>query len=202
MLDKAITIVIGRLTNDVVIREFTNSHNNEKFHKAEFTIAVNDRWNTTDGQGNKKANEHTEYYRCYAKGGLVFGKDGTPGPIHLLKKGFYVVAQLVKRERSYDEHLSVEGIGPLYLPNKQPLTIKRWITEFMVEEINIQPKSWATAPANNPVYGQATPAAATPANTLVAGPSTGGAAPMPMQATPMDAAAAGFAASNGDAPNV
>lgn len=188
MLDFGKTQIVGRLTKDVEIKTFNKKDGSGSFSKLQFTVAVNSFF------GGEK---HTEYYMCSAGESFVKLQNGQPHPATTMKKGDYVHVEAVKRERSYDEHISVEGIGPLYLPGNKPLLIKRYITEFHVHEIGLQPKTWNEGTSGQ-VYAQAAPANV-PATNVVMG--AGGAAPAPAMppAAPaaVDAAAAGFAASNG-----
>lgn len=190
MLDFAKTQILGRLTKDVEIKTFNKKDGSGTFSKLQFTIAVNSSF------GGEK---QTEYYMCSAGESFVVLQNGQhkgqPHPATTMKKGDYCRVEAVKRERSYDEHISVEGIGPLYLPGNKPLLVKRYITEYHVHEIGLQPKTWNEGTTGQ-VYGQATPAAPGAANVVI---GAAGAAPAPAMppAAAVDTAAAAFAASNG-----
>jgi hypothetical protein len=161
-----------------------------------FTVAVNSIY---------KKEKHTEYYLCVAGENFVKLEDGSPHPGTTMKKGQNVRLELVKRERSYKEQVSDKVLGPLYLPplpgetENRPVEITRYITEFHVHELGIQPKSWSEGTSGQ-VYAQATPTNVAPTNVVI-GTTTAPAMPS-APASPAAAAAANFAASNGGGPDL
>jgi hypothetical protein len=199
MFDYAKTIVFGRLTKDVEVRTYKKNDGSGTFSKLVFTVAVNSFY---------KKEKHTEYYLCVAGENFVKLEDGSPHPGTTMKKGQNVRVELVKRERSYKEHVSDKVLGDLYLPPlpgetaNRPVEVTRYITEFHVHELGIQPKSWSEG-ASGQVYAQAAPTNA-PATNVVMG--TVGSAPPPAMpaASPSAAAeaAANFAASNSGGPDL
>jgi hypothetical protein len=191
-LDTGKTKIVGRATSDVQIKTY-KTKDGKDFSKAVFTIAVNENW-TDKSTTPATKKEHTEYFRCFAKGGMI-------NAAAYIKKGQYVRVEAKKRERSYDEHLVVDN-QQLYLPplpgttENRPLMIKRYITEFMVVEVGLQPKSWTQQPGQTAVAGPG-------ATNVVYATTAGAPAPsMPAAPAPIDAAASAFVADNGLPANI
>lgn len=114
------TQVLGNLGTDPELR-----HGGQGKARATFSVAVNDRWTSSDGQPQ----EHTEWYRCVAWGKLAEQCS------EYLYKGSRVFIEGKQRTRSWQDETSGQ---------------KRYVTELHADTVEFVDGRRAESPSAAP----------------------------------------------------